>query len=239
MPTKTMTKQTTTERFQIGDEVTHPKRPEWGTGHVREIAALMHEGQRVQRVTVDFVNHKRVTVNTGIAPLTLKFRPENKKEPNPLRQPSKYQLNGHSFDATSDEAEDGQGNKNKRTWLDDLEGKPGEKAELWQLPDACTDPFATPESRLRATMETFRFNLEARPLIDWAVTQTGLDDPLSKYTRPELQQAFPRFERDRNQHLFQLVRDFKHKNLLDTVHQIAGEVGIPAAKNQIKKILKG
>ena len=51
------------------------------------------------------------------------------------------------------------------------------------------DPFSSATERLKATLDNFRFNAQARPLIDWAIAQTGLDDPLTLYTRQELEQA--------------------------------------------------
>ena len=122
-------------------------------------------------------------------------------------------------------------------WLTEMEsGDRGPHGELYDLPDPCIDPFATPESRLKATLETFRFSKDPRSLIDWAVMQTKLKDPLSKYTRSQLEQAFPRFERDRNQHLWQLVRDFKHRNQLGLVRDIAHDTRIGAAIAHINKV---
>src|SRR5690606_10247777 len=66
-------------------------------------------------------------------------------------------------------------------WLTKLEKATGNRSdELWSLPEAMTDPFANLARRLDATLDSYRFNTTARSLIDWAVVQTGLDDPLSK-----------------------------------------------------------
>lgn len=229
-------------RFQIGDEVAHPKRPEWGEGHVRDIAAIKHEGVDAQRVTVDWSNHKRMTINTAIAPLTLCFRPAKDNKPNPLRQPSSVRLDGHSLETKPEEATVGAGldaaNDADAGWLQQMEDADrGPHGELYDLPDPCIDPFATPESRLKATLETFRFSKEPRSLIDWAVMQTKLKDPLTKYTRSQMEQAFPRFERDRNQHLWQIVRDFKHRNQLGLVREIAEETRIGAAIAHVSKLM--
>ncbi len=110
---------------------------------------------------------------------------------------------------------------------------------LYALPDDCTNPFTEPEHKLRATLETYRFSRDPKALIDWAVMQTGLNDPLTKYTRSELEHAFPRFERERNEHLFQLFRDFKHRNQLGIVQGITEEVGLPAATAAIRKLMPG
>ena len=68
--------------------------------------------------------------------------------------------------------------------------------------------------------------------------QTGLDDPLTRYTRQELEQAFPRFTRDRDQHLYQLVRQFKRNNDTQGLRSIADRSRNPrAARSALDKAL--
>ena len=170
----------------------HPARPEWGSGVVRTVQSITHLGQPAQRVSVDFARRGRVVINTAIAGLVSGG-------------------NG-SMTTTSTGASGKEGG-----WLTALEQerqgrRNGEHYELWELPEAMTDPFASVERRLEATLDSFRYSTEARSLIDWAVTQTGLDDPLTKYTRQELEQAFPRYARDRDAHLLELVRTLKRSN---------------------------
>ncbi len=240
-----------TARFHKGDEVAHPKRPEWGTGLVKDIAAVNHEGKDAQRVTVDFANHKVVTINTAVAPLTLCFRPPEDNKPNPLRQPSRYQLNGHTITKTETPEVEGVGaaptatkkvtSGSDENWLKKMEGSEssGAAKELYSLPDPCIDPFSSMESKAQATLETFRFSKDPRALIDWAVVQTGLNDPLSRYSRSELEMAFPRFERDRNNHLFTIFRDFKHRNQLGKLLEIAEATRIPSAIEHIRRLMPG
>ena len=67
------------------------------------------------------------------------------------------------------------------------------------VPDRATDPFVPLAGRLKFIYDLYRFNRSGGSLIDWAIAQTGLDDPLSRFNRHELEQFFDRWcwERDR------------------------------------------
>jgi hypothetical protein len=240
----------TTIRFAKGDTVRHPKRPEWGLGTVRDLQAIAQpDGSRAQRLTVDFANQGRKMINTAVAPLERSgtAKPAADSKPKTLRNtpdaplPTHHRLkpapaaagasqNG-SASSDSESASGGSG------WLDDLDGS-SQSNELWDLPDDLTNPFGSLADRLRATLATYRFNTDARPLIDWAVSQTGLNDPLSKYTRPELEQAFPRFARDRDQHLRDLVRQCKRADDFVTLKEV-GRGLFPAAQSALDKAIRG
>ena len=124
----------------------------------------------------------------------------------------------------------------ERGWLDDLDGS-NRASELWDLPDALSDPFASVGDRLRATLATYRYSTEPKALIDWAIAQTGLNDPLSKYTRPELEQAFPRYARDRDQHLRDLVRQCKRASDFATLKDV-GRGLFSAAQSALDKAIR-
>lgn len=125
----------------------------------------------------------------------------------------------------------------KGGWLAELDGSANKANELWALPDAMVDPFSSLGDRLRATLQTYKFSTEPRPLMDWAVIQTGLNDPLSKYTRHELEQAFPRFARDRDNHLKDLVRQLKRANDFATLKD-CGRGLFPAAQSALDKAIR-
>jgi len=201
-----------TPRFERGDAVVHPRRPEWGRGVVKDAHSITHEGRSAQRLAVDFANHGRVVINTAVAPLVA---PEKAQE-------SKM---------TSTRTSGG--------WLSELEkASTGQRHELWDLPAEMKDPFASLGSRLKATLKTYRFSTEARSLIEWAVIQTGLDDPLSKYTRSELEQAFPRFARDRDLHLKDLVKQMKRKGLHAELKEIVNKTQLPPARSALDKAVR-
>lgn len=239
----------TITHFEKGDRVQHPKRPEWGSGTVRDTQAITHEGQAAQRVTVDFVGKGRVVINAAIAPLEKTGEaPPAKSKPDKDYDGSAAQLWAGTPTPAKTVGEDGTTTlktsshngtpASKDNWLDELETAGGKKHELWELPDDLNNPFATPEQRLKATLDTYKFSTEPRALIEWARVQTGLDDPLTRYTRPELEQAFPRFARDRDAHLRSIVRDLKRANDMATIKASMKGGLIPAAQSAIDRAIR-
>ncbi len=197
-------------RYQQGDVVTHPKRPEWGQGVVKHSQAIVHEGAAAQRLSVEFANRGRVVINTAVAPLA----PKGKKKT-------------MSSSITSSGG-----------WLDQLEQGNKNTHELWELPEALTDVFTSDLQRLLATLETYKFTTEPRPLIDWAVGQTGMDDPLSKYTRHDLEQAFARFARDRDLHLKEMVRQLKRNGKQQVLVQARNKTKVLAGQAAIDRAMR-
>ena len=224
------------EPFNRGDKVVHPKRPEWGTGTVRSgLAVKQPDGKRAQKLTIDFPNRGRVVINTAVVTLTAasEARPVAATASSPRVTPSlgtpplpRNPTMSRSSQSTSLASDSG--------WLNDLEGQ---TSELWAMPDALVDPFASLGQRLKATLETYRYSTEPRSLFDWAVRQTGLDDPLSKYNRHELEQGFQRFARDRDQHLRDIVRQMKRN---DGHHEIkaAGRGLFPAGQSALDRAMR-
>ncbi len=209
-----------------GDVVTHGKRPEWGDGVVDQADAVEHDGQRVQRVVVTFANHRRVTINTGIATLIPKGVTTHMSKANtPSMTPP----------------------ANDQGWLASLSSKDSGN-ELWSLPAAFSDPFVTLDVRLNATTDSYRFQEangnqanatpSARGLLDWAVAQTGHNDPLTHHTRHELEQAFRRFARDRDRHLLELVRTAKRQNQAGMIKRMIQKADHPAAKQALERALR-
>ncbi len=204
---------TQTLSFQVGDHVVHPRRPEWGQGTVRQARTIQHNGVTAQRLAVDFANHGRTVINTAIATL------QHKGKVQPAMSSSSTTNGG---------------------WLGQLERSATGKApthELWDLPDALSDPFVSDAERLQATLDTYRFSTEPRSLFEWASAQTGLNDPLTRYTRQEMEQAFPRFARDRDQHLKQLVFQLK-RSAPDVLKQAQRQTRLPAAQSALAKAMR-
>ncbi len=202
--------------FRRGDVVHHPKRPEWGDGTIEQVVAITHEGKPAQRLIINFINHGRVTINTGIAPLVPKG--------------SSSTMSNRSASSSAAVPD----------WLAPSKARnTGE--ELYRLPDAMTDPFASWNKRLEATLDSYRYGNDARnarAILDWAVAQTLLNDPLSKYSRPELEQAFPRFVRDRDNHLHQMVRALKKQGKSDVLQQVLATTTNPAAKAALQRMMR-
>ncbi|MEM1109668.1 MAG: DUF3553 domain-containing protein [Planctomycetota bacterium] len=237
---------TTPIRFAQGDTVRHPKRPEWGIGTVRSIQAIAQpDGTRAQRLTVDFANQGRKNINTAIAPLVREgdakpvapAKPSSRRNtpqpplPQPKAKTAAAVATAASSESSSDDSSGGSG------WLDAMDPDGAKSNELWDLPDALSDPFASLPDRLAATLETYRFSTEARALMDWAIVQTGLNDPLSKYSRSELEQAFPRYVRDRDAHLKEIVKQLKRENNFAALKD-AGRGLFPAAQSALDKAIR-
>jgi len=55
--------------FAVGDEVVHPKKPEWGVGAVTKAEKAVHEGSPCQRLTIRFDKVGMKTVSTAFAAL--------------------------------------------------------------------------------------------------------------------------------------------------------------------------
>lgn len=218
----------TVSEFKRGDRVSHPRRPEWGSGVVRDAAPTTHEGRPAQRLAVDFANKGRVTINTAVAPLDLvKEREEEMTRTTTSGMDARNSTGAATAASTADKP---------GGWLGALERSTGgAKHELWDLPDLMTNPFASLQQRLKATLDSYRFGTDPRSLIEWASVQTGLNDPLSKYSRPELEQAFPRFTRDRDAHLKQLVWQMKKRGEAGVIAEILRNTRHPAAKTALER----
>lgn len=204
------------QTFRRGDRVVHPLRREWGEGVIDQTASIMHEGRPAQRVVVTFANKGRVTMNTGVASLVHKD------------QATMYSRASSATSTTSS------------GWLDSLTQRNPLEA-LWQLPESMTDPFSGEMRRLQATLDSYRFTAQPRDaklLLEWAISQTGLEDPLTQFTRQEIEQALPRFVRDRDNHLLELVRQLKRQGSTTQLQQLASRQRDAAAREALLKALK-
>lgn len=210
--------------FNVGDKVAHPNKPEWGRGVVMQAQPVTHDGIEAQRLRINFANKPNTTINTAIAPLVSGDAMDDK----PLLPKGFGQ--DMSMSANTDKLGAG--------WLDQLEGKTGGRRELWDLPDACNDPFSSDEEQLDATLDTFKYSTDPGPLFQWAVVQTGLDDPLSKHTRVELEQAFPRYTRDRDNRLFELVRLMKRNGQIELLRRKAQQCKHRTGRQMLEKAIR-
>lgn len=170
-----------TSDWKVGDRVVHAGRPEWGTGSVTSAESSMHNGHPCQRLSIRFERAGPKVISTAFADLR-----------HPDAAPS---LDKKLSDAAG------------------LDGFDHQKAfaMLGDLPDDATDPFNTFKSRLTHTLRLYRFTGTGGSLLDWAASQTGLGDPLSRFNRHELEQGFDRFKMNLEQHLRKLVQEAKKK----------------------------
>lgn len=173
--------------FAFGDRLRHRDKPEWGVGTVTRAEACVVDGASTWRIGVRFPNAGLKTLITSAASL------ERVEDDEPVGAPGATAMA---------EAERHAG--------DDLLGPMAEKKlqeAMAVLPERCTDPFKTLEQRVALTLELYRFEPTDRSLVDWSVAQTGLDDPLSRFNRHELEAFFSRWSLERDRHLVRLLKE--------------------------------
>ncbi len=197
-----------TRLFQFGERVRHASRPEWGTGVISGAAPATHEGASCQRLTIRFDRAGLKTILTAAADIVA--------------------ADDHSAPA-QDIAAPGD-------WLDEAQAKDLPKI-MASLPESATDPFATLEARIIATMDLYRFSSGGASLIDWAAMQTGLKDPMSRFARPELEQFFDRFATARDQHFKGLLEEARRKQpgLIASLERAAPD----SAKPMLRRFANG
>jgi hypothetical protein len=171
-------------RFQFGDRVRHVRRPEWGVGSIVRAEEMSVNGERAQRVSVRFANGGLKTISTAHAELEL--------------------LGG---DAGPQEVPLGGWERMKEgDWLAPLARRKVEEA-MASLPPDLRDPFNSLARRLAGCLDLYRFDRSGRSLMDWAVAQSGLEDPLTRFTRHELEVLFDQWAAEREAMLQKLVAE--------------------------------
>ncbi len=86
-------------------------------------------------------------------------------------------------------------------WLAALERRDPE-AVMLDIPECAKDPFRSVWERLQDSLDLYRFTTNSRSVLDWAIAQSGLEDPLTRFNRQEIEIFFNRWMRIRDQHLF-------------------------------------
>ncbi len=235
--------------FSFGDEVVHAKKPEWGTGVVSKAQNVIKDGKPAQSLTIRFKRGGLKTINTAFADI----RPAEDAAPvaaDAAQEPPAGPADNTSTRPTA-------GARNARTpppaeakprptahstaeptadrpagWLDEIASVSPDKA-MARLPEACHDPFTNTEARLRATAEQFRFQPTGASILDWAAAQTGLNDPLSRFSRHELEQFFRRYADNRAEHLRALADELRKQDPAAIDRALAGAP--PAARDALKR----
>lgn len=217
MPTREWTK---------GEMVVHAAKPEWGAGEVLVAEPVVHEGKACQRLTIRFSRAGTKTISTAYADLRASEGPRLLQPPSePAALPSAAAarpaaLNGDSVDPLAKAAIDANVSET-----------------LTRLPEAATDPFSSLRSRLAATLDLYKFTASGGSLLDWAAIQTGLADPLSRFSRHELEQWFQRFQVELDQHLKRLIREVRKQDP-QAWAELTASAG-PAAKAAIRRVDQG
>lgn len=169
-----------TREWKLGDRLVHAGCLEWGVGEVRSAESIVQDGTRCQRLTVRFERAGVKTLSTAFADLRT-------REELPEVQAPEH-ANGSEMPDLAANA---------------LEGA------LLKLPDDATDPFRTHKARLDTTLKLYRFSGTGGSLLDWAASQTGMKDPLSRFSRHELERFFDRFRVNLDGHLKKLAFEMR------------------------------
>lgn len=197
--------------FKFGDRLVHALKPEWGVGVVSAAQTVAENGKTCQRLTIRFDRAGLKTISTAIAEL----RPADEHP---------------SADAAGAAAATPSGDVG---WLEQLEA--GDLNErMTRLPEPTRDPFSTLAARLKATLGLWRFSEQGAPLLDWAAMQTGLKDPLARFSRHELEQFFNRFAFEREAHLKRLLLEAR-KQPSPEIERVKAEAS-PSAREAMRRI---
>jgi hypothetical protein len=167
--------------WKPGDRLYHAGCPEWGTGEVRGAVSVSQNGVKCQRLTISFDRAGTKTLSTAFADLRTRDSREIRNEPS-MSEPR---------DPLAAATE------------------PNHEEALVRVPEDATDPFRPHKARLHTTLGLYRFTSAGASLLDWAASQTGMKDPLSKFSRHELERSFDRFRANLDAHLKKLAFEMR------------------------------
>ena len=186
--------------IEFGDQVRHMDRPEWGVGSVSKVESTSVEGAPAQRITVRFANAGIKVLNSSGARLERIEMNTTSEDPGTCKD---------QFDEIDRMSEDDLLAPIASRKLTEL---------MLAIPEPCRDPFRSLEDRVRSTVELYRFDNGGKGLIDWAVMQTGLDDPLVRFNRHELEEHFKRWSHEREPFIRKLMNEARDASInLDAI----------------------
>ncbi len=195
------------KQWAFGDRVVHAGRPEWGVGVVTSAHAERHEGRSCQKLVIRFDHGGLKTISTAHADL----RPEG--ELPMLAAADHAKPEDDPFMAPSG---------------------PSSKEIMLRLPDAATDPFSTARARLLASLTLYRFGDQPGALLEWAVAQCGLKDPMTRFNRHELEELFRRWVQIRDEHFREMCFHLKRNDPALLAEGL--KLAPPRAANMIRKV---
>jgi len=180
-----------TETIAFGDRVTHKLHPEWGSGAVIKVENAVVGGKPAPRVTVRFSNAGLKIFAGHALPL--------------IPMQGEHTVPGDRYFERPAIAE-----------IEDLERSGLNQAVekklleiMLAIPMACRDKFNTAEYRLKRTLDLYKYDMSGRGLMEWAIVQTGMDDPLTRFNRGQLEEYFKRWVRDRDSHLSGILSEMR------------------------------
>jgi hypothetical protein len=200
--------------LSFGDRVRHSHRPEWGIGTVVKVEEVPLNGHHTQRVSIRFPN-------AGMKVLVARHAELQRVTDNGGPLADSDAPSARAWDKLHDD-----------NWLSPVAQRKMLEA-LISLPQEVRDAFNSIQKRLHLTLRLYRFDKSGKGLMDWAVAQTGLDDPLSRFTRQELEQHFARFATERDAHLQRLIAEARNEL---AVINAALEHTPPAALEAVRRV---
>ncbi len=194
---------TQTRTWAVGDRVVHSGRPEWGAGAITTALKTTQDGHPCQMLTIRFDRAGIKTISTAFATLIPADSAPSLPPEMPAADaaPSRMERSGSKFRIHDDAA--------AVALEDKLSGAADIRERMTKLPDAATDPFSGPISRLKATLDLFKHKPQGGALLDWAAAQSGLADPLSRFNRHELEQFFSAFVVSRDAHARKVIAEMR------------------------------
>ncbi|MDA1007794.1 MAG: DUF3553 domain-containing protein [Planctomycetota bacterium] len=192
-----------TTSLRKGDSVKHPNRPEWGIGSITRTEVYSSGSERDLRVWVRFPNVGEKVLLASVA--KLEVMGEATGVESIYSRPTLSQVEGRSADG----------------WLAKFGERNAEELMTSLALDA-TDPFVGLRTRLERTLKLYRFEASGASLNDWAVAQSGLSDPMTRFNRQELEQLHKKWLINLDVHLARLLQDARREpGLADQVAQLA------------------
>ncbi|HMN97163.1 MAG TPA: DUF3553 domain-containing protein [Phycisphaerales bacterium] len=201
--------------FTAGELLRHPQRPEWGQGTVQRVETVSSRGKPDQRLWIRFSNAGLKTLLSSVAGLE-RIEPAADSD----------ELRGGTLAEREVSGETG--------WLGQISKRRPEDA-MTELPAIVSDPFVPATRRLEFLLKLYRFN-PFEKLLDWAVAQSGLGDPLSRFSRHELEQQFRLWAVERDSALGRLIQDPELRMVPEHVRQMVNKSG-PAAQQAYRRAL--
>ncbi|MGA1267073.1 MAG: DUF3553 domain-containing protein [Phycisphaerales bacterium] len=202
--------------FKVGDKVRSIKRPEWGEGSVLKIDAITFQGKADQQIYVRFASVGVKSLLASAADLT------------PADGDGGDILTAIHRPTTLRDVEAGK----EGGWLGSIDRGKAEQV-MTALPPAATDPFLSLRKRLENSLGLYRFEAQSGRLIDWAVAQSGMADPLSRFNRQELEQMFQRWKFELDAHTSRLLGEARRE---PEALQAALAKAPPAARKAVQKL---
>lgn len=224
----------TTKLWAFGDRVVHTGCPEWGAGVITQAAKTVQDGKPCQTLTIRFDRAGVKKISTAFAHLvpaetaTRLVEYAQSGGADDIKQHNKANgtPGGGSVTVTKDDE-----------FLAKLRGVPVEsdlRVQMARLPDDATNPFNDAVARFKFTLGLYRFTPTGGSLLDWAVMQSGLSDPLSRFNRHELEKFFDAFAVARDNHLKKVAFEAKKQDALQT--SAVARQALPAAQQALRRL---